>query len=278
MDFFPTLNWNSTRHRLLLTAPHSGETIPPEASWLQDVPNSVLLIDPDRFVNELYGPAARTLDLPFLFTHVHRYAADLNRYPLDVDLASVEGASNPAGKFTHGFHWVETTQGHRLIKNPISAETHQAIAHHYHDPFHARIEAKLFDLRAAHPGQKIYHLDLHTMPSRGSESHTDSGKMRAQVVLSDCEGQSALRPYFELVKKAILAQGFELAINDPYKGGRITQRYGKPEIGVETLQIELNRMIYMDESTRERSSEFEIVREKLTKMMSAIVDGIPSLP
>lgn len=278
MDYFPTLNWNSTRHRLLLTAPHSGETIPPEAAWLNTIPSSILLIDPDRFVNELYGPAAHAHDLPFLFTHVHRYAADLNRYPLDIDQASVQGATNPAGKFTHGFHWVKTTQGHTLLERPITPETHQAIVHHYHDPFHRLIEDKLFDLRAAHPGKKLYHLDLHTMPSRGNESHTDNGRMRAQVVLSDCEGKSALRPYFDLVREAILAQGFELAINDPYKGGRITQRYGKPETGIETLQIELNRAIYMDEDTRERSADFEKIREKLTSMIKLITDGILSLP
>ncbi|RYZ70272.1 MAG: formiminoglutamase, partial [Proteobacteria bacterium] len=119
-----------------------------------------------------------------------------------------------------------------------------------------------------------YHLDLHTMPSQGEAAHPDSGRLRSQVVLSDCMGKSASRGYFNLVRNALLAEGFELAINDPYKGGRITQRYGRPEAGIETLQIELNRALYLDEKTRERTTEFESLQGKLARSIAVITQAI----
>ena len=36
--------------------------------------------------------------------------------------------------------------------------------------------------------------------------------------------------------------------NQPYAGGFTTQRYGRPGIGRHTLQIEINRALYMDEA------------------------------
>jgi N-formylglutamate amidohydrolase len=37
--------------------------------------------------------------------------------------------------------------------------------------------------------------------------------------------------------------------NRPYAGGFITEHYGAPGTGVHTLQIEINRALYMDEAT-----------------------------
>ncbi len=43
--------------------------------------------------------------------------------------------------------------------------------------------------------------------------------------------------------------GYSVAINDPYKGVEIVRKHGRPAAGRHSLQIELNRRLYMDEAT-----------------------------
>ena len=50
--------------------------------------------------------------------------------------------------------------------------------------------------------------------------------------------------------------GYSVGRNKPYAGGFITEHYGNPASGLHTVQLELNRAIYMDERRRERGPRF----------------------
>ena len=50
--------------------------------------------------------------------------------------------------------------------------------------------------------------------------------------------------------------GYSVAINDPYKGVEIVRRHGRPAEGRHSLQIELNRRLYMDEATLEPNANY----------------------
>jgi N-formylglutamate deformylase len=50
--------------------------------------------------------------------------------------------------------------------------------------------------------------------------------------------------------------GFVVARNAPFAGGYITQAYGSPRDGVQALQIEIDRGLYMDEARVEPLPEF----------------------
>jgi len=271
---FKWLGKNHDSVPLLITVPHSGESIPDEAAWLVGVPTQTLLTDIDRFVDQLYAQAAVRLPLPLLATEVHRYCVDLNRYPGDVDRGSVQGAGSPAGTFPHGFHWVRTTGRVPLIQQPISGELHDRLTVAYHDRFHEEIGRKVAEIRTRFPGKVIYHFDCHSMPSIGNESHKDAGRVRPQVCLSDFNRRSASAEFLELTRLSFTNAGFGCLVNWPYQGGRITQRYGKPAQGMETVQIELNRSLYMNEVTREKSPAFADVQARLSRALLSIVDAL----
>ena len=50
------------------------------------------------------------------------------------------------------------------------------------------------------------------------------------------------------IKNSYEKIGLKVEINNPYAGGYITRHYGNPLIGIETIQIEINRSLYMDET------------------------------
>jgi N-formylglutamate deformylase len=155
-----------------VSIPHSGEMIPDEAAWLKNRDEVLLMYDVDRYVNLLYAPVLQKLKIKSVIADVHRYAIDLNRLSEDVDASSVEGNKNPAGNFARGLHWVITTAGEKLMPAPISQELHAELVKRYFDPFHMAIQ-KTYESFA--PASKVYHLDLHSMPSLGTSEHRDPG-------------------------------------------------------------------------------------------------------
>lgn len=259
-----------------ISIPHSGERVPAEATWLENLPEAVLMCDVDRFVDRLYQPAVDELNLACVKTQWHRYAIDLNRLPSDVDVESVSGSPNAAGKFTTGLHWVKTTRGTRLMPGPISMPRHDQLVQKYFEPFHADVRETYEFFRERGAG-KIYHLDAHSMPSKGTSAHNDPGETRADIVISDQKGVSC-EPWFkDLVLSAYAQTGLKVSYNWPYYGGRVTQTYGRPQEQQHAIQVEISRALYMNEETKQIEPEragrlAEKLKLALATILSEIVD------
>jgi N-formylglutamate deformylase len=256
-----------------ISVPHAGEAIPNEVDWLSSLPENILMCDVDRYVDQLYKPAAESLGLPIIVANWHRYVVDCNRLPADIDQNSVEGSTNGPGLFTIGYHWSKTTTGATLMKNPISQKLHQELTEKYFNPFHNEIKKERKKWREQFP--QVYHLDAHSMPSKGTDAHRDSGQKRAEIVISDRDGTSCETRYTELVVAAYKKVGFDVAVNWPYKGGRVTETYGQPKEGFHTLQVEMNRSLYMDEVTKRKNPEtFSFVQGRIRQALTMIWESI----
>ena len=262
----------------LITIPHSGERVPAEAGWLNGLPETLLMFDVDRYVDRLYEPVIKRLMIPSVKTEWHRYAVDLNRLPDDVDADSVEGHANPSGKFPRGLHWSMTTLKEKLMPGPMPKATHETLVRKYFEPFHRDTQSILKDLRAA--GAKVtYHIDAHSMPSVGTSEHRDPGEHRADIVVSDCEGKSCSPFFRDLVITAYEKAGFKIAYNWPYKGGRVTETYGKPGIGQEAIQVEMNRALYMNEKTKQlQMDRLETIQSKISTAIESVFNALPDMP
>jgi N-formylglutamate amidohydrolase len=256
-----------------VTIPHSGEQIPAQAQWLQGLDEVTLMCDVDRYVDRLYEPILNRLKIPLVKTQWHRYCADLNRLPSDIDEDSVEACTNKSGTYSRGFLWVKTTLNKKLLTQPISKKIYSELVALIHDPFHQQVLAMKNKAQLA--SSVVLHLDLHSMPSMGTSEHRDPGEKRADVVVSDSKGKSADKKYVDLVVNAYKAQGFSVSYNWPYYGGRLTEAYGRPEAGHHTIQIELNRSLYMDEVSKKWLPEKALdTQSKLSASIEAIFAGL----
>lgn len=233
--------------------PHSGEQVPSEVTWLQGLPEPVLMRDVDRYVDHLYQPSLDELELPAIITPWHRYVVDLNRTPDQYDQSSVIGAAEPPGKHPRGLHWSVTTLKEPLITEAMSPDLHEKLVQDYYQPFHDSVRELRQTIHQVF--EVCYHLDLHSMPSKGTDLHSDPGEERAEVVVSDFHGASSEPFYKDLVMGAYQKAGFQVAYNWPYVGGGITRMYGEPEKGFHTIQVELNRVLYMDEDTKKLNQQ-----------------------
>lgn len=260
---------------LIVTIPHAGEKIPAQTPWLRELPEEILMCDVDRYVDFLYEPALQQLHLPLQKTEWHRYAADLNRLPDDVDASSVKGHKNPAGTFSRGFHWVITTYKQELMKEPMAVEAHEQLVKLVYEPFHQGIR-NLYRQLHDQGFEKIYHIDAHSMPSLGTSEHRDPGELRADIVVSDSKGKSCDPHFKDLVIAAYATAGFKVGYNWPYFGGRVTEQYGNPARNQHTLQVEMNRSLYMDEKTKKlKPQEAKEVQEKIRLALKYVRDNLP---
>ncbi|HWU42950.1 MAG TPA: N-formylglutamate amidohydrolase [Bdellovibrio sp.] len=262
---------------LIVTIPHSGEKIPPQTPWLTNLPEEILMCDVDRYVDFLYEPTLQKLKIPFVKTEWHRYAADMNRIPEDVDASSVEGNRNPAGSFSRGFHWVITTYKQPLMTKPMSLQTHNELVQLIYQPFHQGVR-DLYQSLHDKGYKKTFHIDAHSMPSVGTSEHRDPGERRADIVISDSKGKSCEPRFKDLVIAAYATAGFKVAYNWPYFGGRVTEQYGDPVRDQHTLQVEMNRELYMDEKTKKlKPEEAKKVQDKVFFALDYIRKNLPTL-
>jgi N-formylglutamate amidohydrolase len=69
-----------------------------------------------------------------------------------------------------------------------------------------------------------------------------------------------------------------VAVNDKFKGVELIRRYSNPSIGRESLQIEVNRGIYMDEAAIRRSERFGATKAAaLRALLEDLADGHEAL-
>jgi len=250
-----------------ISIPHSGEQVPEKTPWLHGLSEPHLMRDVDRFVDVLYQPAIDKLELNSIKTQWHRYVTDLNRLPGDIDETAVIGAPNKVGTFPIGLHWTKTTQDEPLITEPMSFELHQQLLDKYFYPFHEDVK-KIYSYYFKQGHKKVYQLDAHSMPSWGTSAHKDPGKERPEIVISDFHSVSCEESYKNLVITAYEKAGFQVGYNFPYVGGRVTQTYGKPDVGQHAIQVEMRRNLYMNEETKQLEGQKS--KEIQLKVLEAI--------
>ena len=81
----------------------------------------------------------------------------------------------------------------------------------------------------------------------------DQGVGRPDFVLGDRFGTSCSPDLIRLAGGQLKALGHVVVLNKPYAGGYITEHYGRPHEGIHALQVEINRALYMDEASFEKS-------------------------
>ena len=96
-------------------------------------------------------------------------------------------------------------------------------------------------------------VDCHSMPSIGVSRDEPR---RPDIVIGDRYGTSCATLLPDIVEEIMSGLGYSIGRNKPYAGGFITEHYGNPASGLHTVQLELNRAIYMDERRRERGPRF----------------------
>lgn len=258
------------KHPIIISVPHAGQEIPKEVKE-SFITNDPLLLtrDSDLYVDELYKSAV-ALDIHLLIQPFNRYVIDLNRDPSKTDASFVQGAVKLEKPQFIGLVAHKTTQGEPVLKRPLTQEQLKDRIKKYHEPFHNKLTELINNTKANF--DYCIHIDAHSMPSKAAAGHIDQGE-RSDVVPGNRNGTSCDDRLTETIVGHFNQSGLSCLPNVPYMGGGITQKYGNPKNQVHTIQIELNRKLYMDEETHKKIPEkFERLQEIIRSLMVKVIE------
>jgi N-formylglutamate amidohydrolase len=115
---------------------------------------------------------------------------------------------------------------------------------------------------------RVYHINCHSMRAvAGKQSDDGEGKARADFVLGDRDGTSCEPRFTELVRSTLAGMGYDVKVNDPYKGVELVRAYSDPKAGRHSLQIEINKRLYMDEKTMTKTDGFGVLQRNLSWLL-----------
>jgi N-formylglutamate amidohydrolase len=261
---------------LVLDSPHSGREFP--ADFNAVVSEAELREAEDAYVDELYA-AAHELGAPLLAASFPRTYVDPNRHAGDVDLDLIEGPwpweYRPSGKARIGkaLVWRTLEDGRPIYARRLAAEAVQRRIERCHAPYHARLRERL---DAAHDRfGKVLHLNCHSMRAvAGRQSDDGEGSVRADFVLGDRDGTTCEPRFTEMVRATLSGMGYSVKVNDPYKGVELVRAYSDPKAGRHSLQIEINKRLYMDESTLAKTAGFQRLQASLGELLREILKAV----
>jgi N-formylglutamate deformylase len=265
------------RTPLVLDSPHSGTDFP--ADFGAAVSELELREGEDCFVDELWLPATER-GVGLLAASVPRTYIDYNRHAGDIDLELVEGGQwpheyLPSGKARLGkaLIWRTLDDGKPIYARLLGVEEIRRRIERYHRPYQHAL-AKRIEATHAHFGAS-WHIDCHSMNAvSGAQGEGGAGKVRADIVLGDRDGTTCDAAFTELVRAHLAARGYEVKVNDPYKGVELVRLHGRPGEARHSLQIEINRRLYMDETTLEKHAGFDALQANLTRLLGALRDFV----
>ncbi|WP_245965168.1 N-formylglutamate amidohydrolase [Paenirhodobacter hankyongi] len=253
---------------VIFASPHSGRDYPPEMLARSVLDLQRLRSSEDAFVDRFLegapreGAAALTARLP-------RAWVDLNRDETELDPALIEGVARSAAgpRVLAGLGVIPrvVSANRAIYSGKLTREEADMRIATVWRPYHATLAALLREVRGRF-GRAIL-IDLHSMPS---EAVSGAGLRQADVVLGDRYGAAA-RPETVAAIEAVFARlGLRVARNTPFAGAYVTQHYGRPASGIEVVQVEVNRGLYMDEAAIRPLPQFEAFRARMMRAVAGI--------
>lgn len=220
----------------IVSIPHSGEIIPDEfkpfliddvVELSRDVDTAVdKLVDIDDLVKNGVG---------VLKANIHRVCVDLNRTPEACVL-----------------NWQKNSRGVEIVRKNPEDNDRDLLAQKYHAPYYEMMKAMINELFKFRKTPSF--IDLHSMPSTPTKYHLDINPKqeleRPDFCLSDIEGKSCEKAFIDFTSDQLKTAYDKVYQNNPYFGGHVTRHVDANYPGVNNIQIEIKRGIYLNEEQR----------------------------
>jgi formiminoglutamase len=217
----------------LLSVPHAGWRIPPEAESYCVLSAKQVEEDGDLGAREIYDLESEVV--AYLTTDIARAIVDLNRAEDD--------------RRSDGVIKTHTCWGIPVYREPLPEDVIRALLDRYYHPYHRRLR------ELATAGVKLA-VDCHTMAAVGPPVAPDPGRERPWVCLSNADGtcpEDWVESLGALFQNAL---GPNVRINQPFKGGFITRSHSKE---MPWVQLELSRAAFKT-SSEKRAAVLEALR------------------
>lgn len=257
------------RAPVIFASPHSGTLYPKDLTSRLSLPLINLRRTEDAFIDNLFA-AAPTEGASLLKANYARSYVDLNRDALELDETMFadglpRAAGMPGTRVKAGLGCLPKigSTGEVFYSAPLTRLEGLRRLELVHDAYHQSLKTELESFKRDWAERIL--IDCHSMPSR------QPGRPKLpDIVLGDRFGSSCSGHLTGLTERFFRKAGYTVARNAPYAGGYTTRAYGRPRRGAHVLQIEINRGLYMDEQTVQKSAGFA----SMQNLISTYIDHV----
>ena len=257
---------------VIFDSPHSGRDYP--ADFETCIDPLFLRRAEDAYVDELFA-AAPEHGATLIAARFPRAYLDPNRAKDDIDPAIVSdgwpGTANPTlrSKRGTGLVWVTMHGVDRLYERDLKRrEIAERIALCW-QPYHDAMTAAFDDLHDRHG--RVYHINCHSMRSYGNRVDPEAEVDRPDFVLGDRDGRTCESEFTNLIQSYLFSKNYSVSLNEPFKGVELVRRYSDPAVGRHSLQIEVNRKLYLDERAVALHGGFDGLKADIDGLIQCIV-------
>jgi N-formylglutamate deformylase len=257
---------------LVFDSPHSGSLYPEDFSFCCPLP--VLRRAEDAYVDELFGTAPE-FGATLIAAVFPRSYLDVNRAADDLDPGLFTAAwpnhmqLRPATRV--GLVRRYAQPGIPIYDRKLHPSDVLARIERYHTPYHRTLDEACDRLHDEFGS--VWHINCHSMPSTGNRQMGRKGE-HGDFVLGDRDGTTCDGEFTDFVAGTLRGMGYEVHVNDGYKGVEIVRRMGRPFERRHSLQIEIDRALYMDQRTLEKLPGFDTLKADLARLTEALRDFI----
>ncbi len=262
---------------VVLASPHSGRDYPDDFLAATRLDPHTLRKSEDSYVDEIFGHGPRS-GAPLLKAMFPRALLDTNREAFELDpemfqdlLPAYVNTRSPRVAAGLGTIAKVVAHGQEIYRGKLRFAEALARVDRFYYPYHTALRM-LVDDTLERFGYCLL-VDCHSMPSNGGTGERHRNGRRVDFVLGDCYGRACNPTVTDTIEQWLSDQGYIVNRNTPYAGGFTTRHYGRPRAGVHSIQIEINRSIYMDESHIKRKPYIG----KLAGQMGALVERLGSI-
>ncbi len=255
---------------VLVSSPHSGRNYDPSFLGMTRLDSQAIRRSEDAFVDRLIA-GVPALGAPTIGALFPRAWIDVNREPGELDstmfegrMSATPGHSSPRVRAGLGIIPRVVAGGEEIYRSRLPAtEAQRRIASCY-TPYHTALESLIDETRRLFGAVCL--IDCHSMPTARSACD----RKPVDIVLGDRFGTSCAPAVSRAATEALQARGATVRRNNPYPGGHITSRYGRPDLGMHAIQIEVDRRLYLNEMTVEPTAGMAATARLLEAAILAI--------
>ncbi|WP_193368270.1 N-formylglutamate amidohydrolase [Pelagibius marinus] len=256
---------------VVFDSPHSGTDYPADFGTI--APLALIRRSEDAFIDEIFG-SAPDHGAPLIAAEFPRIYIDPNRDLIDLDPSMMDGAwpdplvPSRKTELGVGLIWRIMPPDTPLYDRLLSVEEVRGRIDRCWRPYHQAVASAIEETHRRFG--KVWHVNCHSMPAVGNAASEDGPVARAEFVLGDRDGTTCEPGFTAFVAGQLRDMGYQVKINEPYKGVELVRRYSDPAKGRHSLQLEINRKLYMDEERIEKNGGFSELQANIDKLIAAI--------
>ena len=241
--------------KLILHIPHSSDLIPDKKGYAVDkktLDKEVIKLT-DWYTDDLFSRDDSII-----------VKADFSRIFCDVERFS-DDKQEVMSKFGMGVLYESTDDGSLL--RIVNKELRENILNSFYWPHHEKL-AHAVDQELKLNGKALI-IDCHSFPSKPLIRSLDQNNNRPDFNIGT-DSFHTPKYLIEISKDFFYKKGYTLGVNWPYNGSIVPLKHYKKTNHVESIMLEINRALYLNEPGNKKTSNYLAIKETIQEFLETV--------